>query len=218
MRTGWVLLVLVAASAAADPKKPGSSRSLALQPGEKLRTPNVDMPWTPPAGRMKVTLVDVDGSSPTSPPTAKIVVWSETDGKRHDVVAIKHGCLGGEHGAEMWTGDKNTVIIRCESESKPKNIVADEWNIRWLNDKDYPTLYRHWQGPRDARDPKWAGGRRFYGKPKPVPKDDRCCCKWDNEDLLEEPPHWQSRDYCKGSDDQHGHCIAASKCPAADEE
>ena len=74
-------------------------------------------------------------------------------------------------------------------------------------------MYRHWRGAREARDAKWAGRRAFYGAPPKEAKDDHCCCQWDGEDLRDQPPSITSRDYCKGSSDMHGHCVADSKCP-----
>jgi hypothetical protein len=192
----------VKAGAVAKPK-------LELKPNERLHEPAVEMPWIPVAGRMKVTLVDV-----ADPPgTSKLVVWGA--GQRHDVVTIKAACLGGEHGAELWTGAKNTVVFRCESQG-PTKIVADEWLIRWPGTKAFPTIYRHWQGRREQRDPKWAGGRRFYGTPaKEPPPDPTCCCSWQDEG--DDSFEVTTKEYCKGSSDHHGICVADSKCPADDD-
>jgi len=167
----------------------------------------VDMRWIP-AGRdeVQVSLVDVDGGH------ERVVVW--TKAARYDVVRIQHPCMTGQHGAELSTGTKNMVVFRCESESEtPGKAVADEWLIRWNADKDFPTVYRHWRGAREARDAKWAGRRAFYGAPPKEVEEDHCCCQWDSEDLRDQPPSITSRDYCKGSSDMHGHCVAASKCP-----
>jgi hypothetical protein len=138
------------------------------------------------------------------------------DSKRHDVVNVKATCLTGEHGAELSTGAKNTVLFRCESQGKT-DIVADEWLIRWQDGKDFPTIYRHWRGGRFQRDPTWAGARQRYPEQEVDDNDpSQCCCSWEDEG--EDSFEITSKRYCKGSEDHHGVCVADSKCKKSDDE
>ena len=184
--------------------------SLELKPGERLHEPLIEMPWIPVAGRMKVTLLALDGT----PDTARLVVWGA--GLRHDVLTIKKPCLASQHGTELFTGTKNTVVFRCESQGKDR-VLADEWLIHWPDTKDFPTVYRHWRGGQKQRDRKWAGARLFYGPQKKEPPTKECCCAWQDEDLMG-TFDIVSRDYCKGSSDMHGICVAESKCARPDDD
>jgi hypothetical protein len=182
---------------------------LPLKPGEKLHEPLAELAWTPPGGRMTVTLVDVDGKTPTS----RLVVWG--DGKRHDIVSTRGNCLVTEHGVELATAAKNTVLFRCETYGKV-DTMADEWLLRWTDAKDFPTIYRHWRGPRFHREPKWAGGKQWYPEQEVDDNDMReCCCQWEDEG--EESLERTSMRYCKGSTDHHGVCVADSKCKKTDD-
>lgn len=192
---------------AGPPSATANKRELQLAADEKLHEPPVSMPWTPWAGRRKVTLVDVAGP----PPSSRLVVWGE--GQRADVLSFPATCLGGEHGAETWTGAKNTVVFRCESQAKD-GIVADEWLIVWPKENPAPTVAQHWQGAQKQRDPDWAGGRELYAPEKPEPDEPECCCAWQDET---ESYERTTRRYCKGSDDHHGICVADSKCVDTDD-
>jgi hypothetical protein len=181
---------------------------LALRVDEVLRDPPVELAWNPSAGSVTVTLLDVVGAE------QRLVVWDRA--KRHDVVNVNRQCKSSEHGAELTMGTKNRIVLRCEGNDKDR-VFADEWLIHWPAGKDFPMIYRHWRGAREQRDPSWAGGRLLYGLPAKGDADHDCCCKWTEESNMG-GNSITSKEYCKGSSDANGVCVAMSRCPKEGDE